>query len=309
MAVLAGTLFLGLKTKKARVLLLSLEMTAALVRERMREIASDVGLPMPEVDAQFQIVAPTTSCVQKLDLGSDWGLIQLKSLIRDTGAELALFDTLYRFLPGIDPLSNQEMGLVFDGLNEIAQSTAAALAFLDHVAKGEQLGPVAHSAIGAQVKGGAARVVIGLQRISKDKGGRWKLDVESHFGSWDEPIYYERPRREDGTPGGGCVRCDAVTGRGLSRETVERLFFERGERDDEGRPFFASKRRMTEALIAAGHARGHADASQIISAVLREMAVRADQAQDQADRPVLSTKGDRNALVMTWRGSGAEAEP
>jgi hypothetical protein len=152
-------------------------------------------------------------------------------------------------------------------------------------------------------------VIIGLQRVSREKGGRWKLDVESHFGSWDEPIYYERPRREDGTPGGGCVRCDAVTGRGLSRETIERLFFERGERDAQGQPFFPSKRRMTEALIAAGHARGNDDAGQIISAVLRELAVPAELAQEQAERPIVTAKGERNALVMTWRGSGEEVEP
>lgn len=310
MAVRAGSPFLDLKTTQARVLLLSLEMTAGLIRDRMREIADDVGMSMPKVDSQFRIVAPTTSYVPKLDLGTSWGLDHLKSLIGETEAELVLFDTLYRFHPQLDSLSNQEMGFLFDGLNEIAQSTAAALVFLDHVAKGEQLVSTAQSAIGAQVKGGATRVIIGLQRVSREKGGRWKVDVESHFGSWDEPLYYTRPRREDGSPGGGgCVRCDAVTGRGLSPETVERLFLERGERNGEDQPYFRSKRHMTEVLIAAGHARGNADASQIISAVLREMAVPAEQAQEQAERPIVTTKGDRNARVMTWRGSEEGEEP
>ena len=80
-----------------------------------------------------------------LDLGSPAGIVALKDLIAQSRAELVILDTLYRFLPGKDPLSNSEMGEVFASLNEVAQSTGAALLILDHVAKGEHLGPISHS--------------------------------------------------------------------------------------------------------------------------------------------------------------------
>ena len=124
-----------------------------------------------------------------MDLGTEAGCQHLRSLIEETGAGLVILDTLYRFLPGCDPVDNAEMGLVFGRLNDLAQSTGAALLILDHMGKGEQVGPVSHSALGASVKGGAARVIAALKRTSKEDGGRWEVNVESHFGSWDEPLW------------------------------------------------------------------------------------------------------------------------
>ena len=269
----------------------------------MEELACDVGIEMPIFGEEFHVVAPTANYVPHLDLGTDLGATYAEDLIAETGARVVIFDTLYRFLPGKDPSSNQEMGAVFGRLNDLAQSTGAALLLLDHVAKGEQLGPTSHSGIGAQVKGGASRVIIGLRRTSKEGGGRWQLDVESHFGSWDEPLHYERPLRKDGTRGGGCVLCTATEAYGLSEAAVRDLFTAQGELDERGRRFFGSKRRLTEALIAAKHATGNNDVRRYDPCHHpRLLRPRACHRQLGCRPPHRHTsEGKRSATVFTWR--------
>jgi hypothetical protein len=303
MAAEAGKPFLGLETKPVRVLLISLEMTAGMVRTRMEAIARDVGLAVPPIGETFNMVAPTMDDVPCLDIGSEHGAPYLKDLISEAGAELVVLDTLYRFLPGLDPNSNADMGPVFGQLNETAQSTGAGLLMLDHVAKGEQLGPVSHSAIGAQVKRGASRVIIGLRRTPRSGGGRWQIDVESHFGSWDEPIYYERPLLKDKTRGEGCVRCRATRALEVSLPRLERVFEQSGEQDEDGRLCFRSKRQLTEALIKARLASGKADANHQINAILRDF-VPEPAAEPSSGRPIVTSKGPRKATVFTWCAQG-----
>lgn len=296
-----GLPFLDLPTQQTPVLLLSLEMTVAMVRDRMRAISADVGLPEMEIGENFQLVAPTVDRVPVLDLTTDTGVAEIGDLIERTRAGLVIFDTLYRFLPGVDPNSNQEMGTVFGRLNDLAQSTGAALLLLDHVAKGEHLGPVSHSALGASVKGGASRVVIALKRTSKEDGGRWELNVESHFGNWEQPIHYERPLRDDQTRGHGCVLCGAAEAWGLGLEAVRELFERLGGPDDQLRPTFPSKRKLIEALIQAGHASGNADGSSIVSAILRDYCMPKGSTWRDQTRPIVTAEGKRGATVFSWR--------
>ena len=122
---------------------------------------------MPRFHETFNIVAPTQDQVPSLNLGNRAGREDLLAVIDHSCSELVILDTLYRFLPTTDPNDNMAMGEVFGALNEIAHRTGAALLILDHVAKGEHMGPVSHSALGAQIKGGAARVIIALRRTSK----------------------------------------------------------------------------------------------------------------------------------------------
>ena len=300
MAVARGETFLGLATAKVRALLVSLELSAGMVRARMEELTRDVGLEMPIFGEEFHVVAPTASYVPHLDLGTEQGATHLKDLISQIGAQIVILDTLYRFLPGKDPSSNADMGEVFGRLNDVAQSTGAALLLVDHVAKGEQLGPVSHSGIGAQVKGGASRVIIGLKRTSKDGGGRWSVDVESHFGSWDEPLHYERPTREDGTRGGGCVLCTASEAHGLSEQAVHDLFAQ-GELDDRGRRFFSSKRKLIDALITTKHATGNSDGAEMVTAIIRDYCAPEHATGWGGDRPIVTREGKRTATVFTWR--------
>ncbi len=300
LCALAGKPLLGLETQAVAVLLCSLELSAGMVRERMAEIARSVGLPAPKVGEKFHVLAPTADYVPHLDLSTEAGCQQLGSLIEETGAQLVVLDTLYRFLPGVDPNDNGEMGTVFGRINDLAQATGAAILIVDHIGKGQQFGPVSHSALGASVKGGAARVVAALKRTSKEDGGRWELDVESHFGSWEEPVHFERPAREDGTRGGGCVPCTASEARGLDEATVRRLFVKHGERVN-GRPVIASKRKLREALQFEKIAVGNAMGDEMVHAIVVDYCAPDTAHTWGKDRPIVTSDGPRNATVFTWR--------
>ena len=302
MCVSNGHPFLGLESSRRKVLYCSLELSAGMVRNRMRDITQDTGTPFPDTDEDFRVIAPTMTQVPAINLATPEGFEHLERIIALTGTELVVLDTLYKFIPGIDPSSNAEMGPVMGDLNDCASRTGAALIALDHVAKGEHLGPVSHSPLGAQVKGGAARVIIGLRRTSKDAGSRWGVDVESHFGSWDEPIYYERPERPDGTRAYGCVLCTASEAYGLDFDTLRDLFRKHGERDEHGRPVIASKTRLTDALVAESHATGNNDGWRIIQAITRDYCHREGAIGEWTQtRPIQTSDGSRGAVVFAWK--------
>ena len=151
------------------------------------------------------------------------------------------------------------------------------------------------------MKGGASRVVIGLKRTTKQDGGRWELNVESHFGSWDEPLYYQRPERPDGSRGVGCVRCSASRARGISFNNLKDLFIDYGVPDQEGSPTITSKNKLIEALIKARHASGNNDGSEIVNAILSDYCIHADASESDSG-PIVTSKGARMATVFTWRG-------
>lgn len=300
-SVVAGREFLGLEAQPMPALLCSLELSAGMVRERMKAISSAIGLPMPRVGEALHVVAPTAAYVPQIDLSSEQGRSTLRELLATTGARLVVLDTLYRFLPGVDPNDNGEMGAVFGALNDLAQETGAAVLIIDHVGKGDRAGPVSHSALGASVKGGAARVIAALKRTSKDDGGKWELDVESHFGSWDEPIHFERPVIDDqGTRGGGCVLCTATQARGLDEATVHRVFRKHGIPDASGRSVIASKRKLVAALEAEDLCSGNAHGEDLVGAILRDYC-RPEGAIWGDDRPIFTKDGPNRATVFTWR--------
>lgn len=298
--VLAGIEFLGLKARPAVVLLCSLELSAGMLRGRIEEICHSLDLPAPRIGENFHVVAPTAAYVPALDLGSETGCEYLRILIEETGAELVILDTLYRFLPGCDPNDNMDMGRVFGRLNDLAQGTGAALLILDHQGKGGQSGPTSHSALGASVKGGASRCVASLKRTSKEDGGRWSFDVESHFGNWDEPLHFERPRLEDGTRTGGCVLCTASEARGLDGATVRRVFVNHGKYVD-GRPVIQSKRKLREALRAEKLATGNSQADGMVRAILADHCAPESAHTWGQDRPIFTRGGPKNATIFTWR--------
>lgn len=301
-SVAAGVPFLGLRVPKpAPVLLLSLELSAGMVRERLRSIARDTGTAMPTVGENFHIVAPTRDYVPSLDLTAQEGRDDLSRLTTDSGAKLVILDTLYRFIPGIDPSENGQMGEVYGHMNDLAAETGAGFLILDHVRKGEHVGPVSQYGLGAQVKGGAARVIIALKRTSKDGGGRWEVDVESHFGSWDEPLYYERPQTADGGFGGGCVPCTASEAHGVDYETLQKLFQQHGELR-EGQLVISSKKKLGEAIQAEGLASGNGQAGEVVTAILRDHCAREESIGPRKDAaPIWTRDGARNATEFHWR--------
>lgn len=301
MCVASGVEFLGLEVRRARVLYLSLELSAGMLCDRMELIASDAGVRMPRIGDEFHVVAPTRDYLPRLDLSTGDGRSALRRLIAETRAGVVVLDTLYRFTGDLDPSDNRDMGRLFAALNDVAAASSAGLLLLDHAGKGERLGPVSHSAIGASVKGGSARTIAELRRTSREDGGRWALDVESHFGSWEEPRHYERPRRANGERGAGCVPCSASEAHGISLTALREVFAEHGDEID-GRRTFASRRKLIEALEAAKLASGHATGEEIVRAILRDHCAPESSGWRGADRPIMTSPGPRNATVFRWRG-------
>ncbi len=305
MAIATGTDFLGLRVRQCPVLLASLEMSAALVRDRMERISRDVRIPMPEVGRDLFIIAPTRRRTAALDLTSIEGRDHLTRCVETIGARVVVLDTLYKFCLGADPNDNATMGQLFSDLADLAQTTGAALVVLDHVAKGAGSGVVSQSALGAQIKGGAARTIAHLKRVSAADGGAWELNVESHFGNWDEPIAYKRPKFDDGGWGFGCVRCSGAEARGVSGDALRAVFMKHGTRDgDDGSVSFASQGRLIEALRAEGLVEGDSrEAGQRIIRSIEPHFIADHQADDKIRRryPVWREEGGHGkATSYRW---------
>ena len=297
MCVATGAPFLGLPARRGIVVYCCLEMTAAMMRRRMEAISSDASVPMPEIGRDFHLVAPTRKRDVVVTLLGDSDGDRLAELVKRLGAVLLILDTLYKFIPGLDPSDNGEMGPVFARIARLATVTDAATLTLDHVPKGALgSGIAAHSALGAVVKGGAARTILHLQRTQREDGGRWQMDVDSHFGSWDEPLHYMRPRLTDGSRGAGVVRCTALEGQGLDRERVRELFEVHGDRDDQGRPRFTSGRQLIDAAKAAGLISGVSSSAgdEFMNALKRDLAFHFDA----------SASAKKRAAPVWWRQRG-----
>ena len=83
--IVSGLPFLGLDTRAAVVLLCSLELSAGMIRERMRALATDVGVDAPKISERFHVLAPTADYVPSLNLASETGCAHLRELILATG--------------------------------------------------------------------------------------------------------------------------------------------------------------------------------------------------------------------------------
>jgi len=303
MAVCAGAPFLGLKTRKSRVLLISLEMAAAIVRDRMQSISKGTCIPMPRFDEELFFVGHTAGQVVRLPLGDDeqeWG--RLKVTIQETGADLVVLDTLHRFLGGLDPNDNAAMSGFFGRLDELCVELKVGVLVIDYVAKGGGDGVVSQSALGATTKGGTARTVASLSRTKGAEGPLWTLDAESHFGNWDEPITYQQPVDDGGQPVGiGCVRCDDATGRGLTLEALVRAFEKHGEDAGNGMRRFPSGNVFFEALKAEGLVKTDGQAAKIstLNAVRSRYCVDRDaEERIRLQKPIWTSQGPRRATVF-----------
>jgi hypothetical protein len=310
MCVATGEDFLGLATRQVSVLLISLELSAGVIRKRMQQIACDVGIPMPRIGEEMFIIAPTRKSLVLMNLLGREGRRDLQRRIADCEAKFTILDTLYRFHPGADPLDNAQMGVLFGQLNEDSQITGSGLWSVDHVAKGTtgRKYPPAQSALGAQVKGGASRVIAALSRQGSGDSALWKLDVESHFGSWEHPIFYRRPLLPNGAYGQGCVlipEADAGPSRSkeLSVDSLRQLFEKHGKREGDGPPAFESLRALRSALKAEGFARGNSGADQVIKIIERDYCFAAGKADSDVDpsRPI-SVRG-ASPKVYTWEAT------
>jgi RecA-family ATPase len=320
MAVATGSTFLGKATKQRNVLYVCLEMTAAMVRERMEAIARDTGTPMPEIGVNFFLYAPTAQTPAGLSLLDERQRKSLELAIQENDIGLVVLDTLYRFVPGAEQNDNTVMGLVFGDIADLALRSGAGALLLDHTSRATSTGEIVNSpstsGLGAVIKGGAARTIISLKRVNRTNGGSWSVDAESHFGSWDEPINYKRPEGPDGNPGGGCVLCTATVSRGLSEEKVQELFASYAQRDENGRAQFPSKRKFEEAiqsarLVSEGSRSGAQD---YVKAIERDLCADANGLENDWKNmcPIWIYRagtGNNAAKRYVWRGSLDPVDP
>jgi hypothetical protein len=75
-----------------------------------------------------------------------------------------------------------------------------------------------------------------------------------------------------------------------------------------GRPVFASKRQLTDALNKAGFASGNDGAARWINALTQRFGVSDDSENEFPDRPIIKSSGPRTAIIFTWRGIPADQE-
>lgn len=249
MCVAAGVPFLGMETIKSRVLYVSLEMTAAMMVDRMQRIAEDTGVPMPDLNTEFSLWAGTKLDNAALMLDTVEGCEKLEATIVQGGYGMVCIDTYYLTHPSLDSNLAMDMGPFFRGVSNIAQRSGAGVLGLDHVTKGEQIGPVSQSGIGSGMKGGAARTIAFLKR----EGDGWTMNVESHFGNWDEPISFRRPIAAGGFKGMGCEITTVAGAKGLSLEAVRQAFVNQGKFDEGAREWqIDSQNKLIDALIEEG---------------------------------------------------------
>jgi RecA-family ATPase len=314
MATGAGSSFLGKATKQCNVLYVCLEMTAAMLLQRVEQIARDTGTPMPRIGENFFIYAPTAQSPAGLSLLDARQRKSLELTIQENNIGLVVLDTLYRFVPGAEQNDNTVMGVVFGDIADLALRSGAGVLLLDHTSRATSTGEISNSpstsGLGAVIKGGAARTIIKLSRVNRIDGGSWSVDVESHFGSWDEPITYKRPEGADGKPGVGCVLCSATDSRGLSEEKVRELFAKYAQRDETGRAQFPSRRRFEEAmqtarLVAEG---SRSSAQDYVKAIERDLCADGDGLENDWKnmRPIWIYRagtGNNAAKRYVWRGS------
>ena len=314
MCLASGKDFLGMSGRQARVLLIAPEMTKGMIRERMQDIERDTGIPFPTHE-WFSIDAPTRedgSMVDHYNLTTSAGLRTLRSVIERSNAEVVILDTLYCFTPGKDESRNVDMAGVMRNLNKAATDSQAAFVILDHTRKRLDAdgpdGPVSHSAIGAQSKGGASRVIIALKRTSQQGAWGWTLRLEGHFGCWENPIYTRRPKSQNGYDYGfGFERVDAASALKLTPVALEELFERNGIRDREGNYYIASQNKLSMALIKEEWVAGKDKAGEVIRAIRDKYCVPYDPTpgrnRDDPTRPILTRSEPNRAVSFTWRGS------
>ncbi len=316
----SGTPFLGSKTKPAKVRIVSLEMTGAVWRGRLRAVAHDVtshhrrtrsGPTLTLDEERLRLTTHVRDRALRIDLMNENDYAALTALIRSSGDQLVFLDTFYRFAPNDDPNSTEDMGKVWGRINDLVAETGVAVVVIDHAAKGEHLGPIAHTAVGSQMKGGAANVIMRLQRTGSDKPEDWRftLVAEGHYGRGFER-HYRLPLRDDGKAGFGCVACSAADAADVKIEALEAAFREHGARDADDHPMFPSQTALIEALREAGLIRKDDEKGAAALRAIHETYC-AEPGATTAERPIATRLGKKAGTRRgyTWASGPAAPAP
>ena len=212
--IAAGVPFLGLPVYQKRVLYCTWELALAPMRERMRSIAKDTGLPDPLAllrDKSLVLFGPTREKgAARFDLTKPGAFAQLSDLVADARAEVLVIDTVAKVVP-LAHKDTQGWHDIIRDLVEFSRNTGVALLCIDHAHRGRMEDHASQAAIGSQAKGAAFPVLAKLDETKdpEPRDKRWSIDVDSWYGDGNAPIWFRRPERDDGEPGAGCIPCDA----------------------------------------------------------------------------------------------------
>jgi 5S rRNA maturation endonuclease (ribonuclease M5) len=299
MCVATGESFMGMDCRKGPVIYLSLEMVAGLVRDRMEAISRDTGVRMPRINEEFFFYGPGLGRSAAMNLLNGDGIDLLRRMVREAQPVLIVFDTFHKFTlsEGGDPMDNHGMSKVFAALYAEAQACGAAFLVLDHTAKGAQY-HASTSAIGAQSKGASSSTIL---KLTRDEG-TYKLECESHFGSWSTPLEYKRPMDRFGNEGSGCVLMtqEDRAAKVISPQALERLFMEGGVTDEDSKRWsFQSQADFGEALMRAGLADSKATAARRVLEIESAYASR----DLMTRKPILIVRNKPKAYL--WYGFGS----
>jgi len=123
----AGMELLAWKVPKRRkVLLVQLEMKAGHFHRRVRKMAHTLGITRTVIDSNLQIINGRGVTVD---------MDAVAAYAKDFGAEIIIFDPLYKLLLG-DENSAEDMKPVLAAFDRLAEATGAAVMYVHHDAKG-----------------------------------------------------------------------------------------------------------------------------------------------------------------------------
>jgi hypothetical protein len=206
-----------LEVRQSRVLYLSWEVAIATLRERLRSIARDTGLPDPDpyfADGSITFFAHQSGKqAPPLDLAGDLGWLALQRLVEQANPNVVIIDTVSK-VAGIEHKDTQNWHALVIRLNAFCSERNIAVLAIDHAHRARMDDVPSAVAIGAQVKGSAFPAIAKLTESKADEPveKRWRIDVDSWYGDAAAPIWYSRPEVLRGgklVAGAGCELADA----------------------------------------------------------------------------------------------------
>jgi hypothetical protein len=133
LCIAAGRPWLGLKTRRVRVLLLDNELHAGVLRQRIKAVASALAIDVHEVADSFEVLSLRGQLRDIRQMGSFF------RGIKPGYYGVVALDSWYRMIPGdIDENSNSAMTQLYNLLDHYAAMIRSAFVLVHHSTKGRQ---------------------------------------------------------------------------------------------------------------------------------------------------------------------------
>jgi hypothetical protein len=123
----AGLEFLGWKVPRRRkVLLVQMEVKPNHFHRRLKRMAENLGMTRAVIESHLRIVNGR---------GEDCSMNHIAAVARETGAEVIIFDPLYKLVTG-DENNAADMKPILSAFDRLAESSGAAVMYVHHDPKG-----------------------------------------------------------------------------------------------------------------------------------------------------------------------------